>query len=100
GEISELHPSALPYLINRLIPARIAEDQTLVRNATGFLNGLALLGAEEVKKLLQVHVIKGKGDDPAYGGCIVGIISADPTLLVGLDKSTMLRTRGVLEKRA
>jgi hypothetical protein len=99
NELQGLHTSALPYLFSLLVPARTSEDKTLSRNAAMFFQGLAAQETEEITKLLQSQLIKSKVDDPAYGGIIFTSISVNPNLLIGLDKTTMLRTRALLEKQ-
>jgi hypothetical protein len=96
-EIEIIHPSAFPYLMNKLVEHYESEDENVSRNARRLLIGLAAHSSEHLAKELQARFIKAKAEDETASRLICQIISANGTILRDLDESTVLRLKTVLE---
>lgn len=98
-EIVNIHHEALPYLISQLLNKYSNNNSTISKNAGFFLTGLARLKEPEASKYIKKYVIDDKCSDPKYSRLILRMISADGSLVEGLDSIAYDRLRVVITER-
>ncbi len=97
SEMSTLHQLATPYLLNKLIGSSESVEETLSANAKLFISGLAAKDDGYIRQQLQQRVLISKANDSKASALLMGIVSLDPIVLVGLDNPTLIRLRSMAE---
>lgn len=99
-ELSTVHKSAYPYLIEKLAEFLSSADDTISRNSRWFILALSRLEKDEIRSLIYQKLIKAKASDLTYSGAITSTISADPKLLLSADGTTRARLKALLVQRS
>lgn len=97
SELTGLHDAAFPYLTEQLVSACNESSKSLARNSQRFLVGLSYLQQGELADHIRKRLVKAKADDADFANLIVRVSSANPTVLEGHNKTTLLRLRSLLD---
>lgn len=99
-ELNHLNPAALPFLVGHLVSGVVDADADFSKNCRLFLTGLGSKKDPIVRDLLAKQLIKAKSVSKNYQDSIATSISADATVLRGLDAITRVRVNALLTKAA
>ncbi|BDW88650.1 hypothetical protein [Thalassospira tepidiphila] len=97
NELAGLHAAAFPYLTEKLVGACNESSKDVARNTRRFLVGLSYLQQDDLTDHIRKRLVKEKADDTDFSNLIVRVASANPRVLDGHDKTTLLRLRSVLD---
>lgn len=97
-EISAVHESAIPYLLEKLIEKYLTSEKTTSRNCEYFINGLAKIDKDEICKEIKARLIEKKITNKNYHSIIFSSICANAKLLNNTDPVTLSRIRPLLSE--
>ena len=97
SDSSTIHPLAIPYFVIKLVAATDTAEETLSTNAYRFLSGLAARDDASINQELRNRLFQPKADDSSKQSLLLGVLAMNPSLLVGLDETTYLRLRNIME---
>jgi hypothetical protein len=98
-ETKNLHDEAIPQLVAKLVSAVTSLDESIKKNSSLFLVGLATNDKPATVSALQSRLIAPKADDSAFEDLLTQVLSANGKLFVGLNATTVNRIRAVLAKK-
>lgn len=97
SEVDSLHPLAIAYLMTKLVALTEDADPVYAKNAFRFLTGLAAKDDLMLNNELQRRLITPKADDTTKALLLTTVIGANARLLIGLDSTTELRMKNILQ---
>lgn len=100
SELAAIHPLGFPYLVNTLVESVDSTDPILAKNAHRFLYGLAANDNSSINQELRNRLLVSKADDSNKRAVLMTILVVNPILLVGLDSTTFLRLRKIMDMAA
>lgn len=95
-EISEIHPGAYPYLIEKLVGATASTDSATSSNAERLMVGLARLDRAELRSALSAKIIVQQSHDSDYAKLIGRLIAADGRLVLDIGEAATIRINTLL----
>ena len=96
NEIENIHQSAFPYLINKIVEITATAKGDKKNNAFYFLNGLARKNDDSINDVLVKYYIDKKIDDNNYSKNIFSIISSNPLLFEKLKSNSKQRLKKII----
>lgn len=97
SELTSLHETVFPYLIEQLVEACNDSDRDTAKNAQRFIVGLSYLQRDDLTPHIRKRLVKAKAESTDYRMVIVRAASANPTILDGYDAPSLIRIRSLLE---
>lgn len=98
-ELENIHHESIPYLIIQFSDKTLNTNAVISKNAGFFLTGYAYLKRSEHSHYIKKHLINAKCSDSKYSELILRVISADGSLVLGLDPITYERLALVISDR-
>ncbi|MEJ0076856.1 MAG: hypothetical protein WDO17_15670 [Alphaproteobacteria bacterium] len=99
-ETENLDPTAIPFLISKLVATSNGSDPDAGRNARHFLLAWASKRDDQIRKCMTTALMKPMASVDTNSEFISMLIAADPRLLPEVDNITRQRTRALLLKNA
>lgn len=97
-EMSVVHETAIPYLLEKLIEKYLASEKITSRNCDFFVNGLAKIDNDEVCKEIKARLIEKKITNKNFHAIIFSAICANAKLLNDTDPVTLSRIKPLLSE--
>lgn len=95
-ELSVIHKSAHPYLVEELIELLSSEVANVQTNSRNFVLALCKLDQNDLSSLIYRKLIKPKASDLSFSATITMVISTNASLLQSADPTTTARLKNLL----
>ncbi|MGC5702997.1 hypothetical protein J4P02_22580 [Pseudomonas sp. NFXW11] len=97
-EISNVHETAVPYLLEKIIDKYLTSESSTLRNCEFFINGLARIDREDICTEIKLRLIEKKITNKNYHNIIFSSICANAKLLKNIHNVTLSRIKPLLSE--